>query len=61
MFFNKPWSDVSDADIDKLSTKLEREMGGWIFHSKVDFSRPTPYISVGTDHPKFIISWLESL
>ena len=58
MFFDKKWSDVTEEDIANLSARLEDEMGGWIFHSKVDFSKPTPSIPV-TDsiHPESISSW----
>ena len=60
MFFNKSWSDVTESEISDLSRKLEDEMGGWIFHSKVDFSKPTPYISVSDSiHPECIKYWLK--
>ena len=58
MFFQKPWSEVSDEDIESLSTRLKNEIGGWIFHSPVDFSNPTPHISLELDHPKFVWTWL---
>jgi len=59
MFFNKPWIDVTDDEISKLSERLENEMGGWIFHSKVDFSKPTPFIKVSESiHPECIKYWL---
>lgn len=51
MFFQKPWSEVTEEDIDKLATRLESEMGGWIFHTPVDFSKPTPHIRVKITHP----------
>ena len=51
MFFDKPWSDVSDEDITALAIKLESEMGGWIFHRKVNFDTPTPHMSVNVTHP----------
>lgn len=46
MFFNKPWSEVTEEEIDRLGSRLEKELGGWIFHRKVDFSRPTKWIDV---------------
>ena len=58
MFFQKSWSEVSDDDIENLSSRLKNEIGGWIFHSPVDFSNPTPHISLDIDHPKFVWSWL---
>jgi len=57
MFFDKQWSEVSEEDISKLSERLSDEMGGWIFHSKVDFSKPTPHISLNCDHPEIIKMW----
>ncbi len=59
MFFDKPWSEVTDEEIKTLSEKLEKEMGGWIFHNKVDFSRPTPHINLKRSHPEFILEWLK--
>ena len=52
MFFNKEWSQVTDEDIQALSEKLSKEMGGWVFHSKVDFDRPTPHIVCTRNQPK---------
>jgi glycosyltransferase involved in cell wall biosynthesis len=52
MFFNKSWSDVSDEDVDQLSTRLEQEMGGWIFHRKIDWNNPTPSVMINdVTHP----------
>lgn len=58
MFFDKPWSDVSDEEIDALADRLEREMGGWIFHRRVDFSAKTPHITVPFTHPVVIEDWM---
>jgi len=59
MFFDKPWSDVSDKDISDLAANLKEKMGGWIFHSKVNFSNPTPHISLETSHPEIIKEWIK--
>jgi glycosyltransferase involved in cell wall biosynthesis len=59
MFFDKPWSDVTDDDIKDLSSRLASEMGGWVFHSKVDFSKPTPHITLDTAHPEIIKNWIK--
>ena len=59
MFFNKKWSKVTDAEIKKLAKKLESKMGGWIFHTRVDFSNPTPSIAFEEDHPEVIKSWIK--
>ena len=52
MFFNKPWAEVSNEEIKALSEKLESEMGGWIFHNKINFENPTPHMNVHVSHPK---------
>ena len=59
MFFNKPWSEISDTDISEMSRKLSSEMGGWIFHSKVDFNKPTQHIKLECNHPEIMKSWIE--
>ena len=58
MFFQKPWVEVSDEDIDNLSVRLRNETGGWVFHSPIDFSKTVPHVTLDTDHPKFVWSWL---
>tara|TARA_B100000131_G_scaffold311975_1_gene345515 strand:+ start:365 stop:2284 length:1920 start_codon:yes stop_codon:yes gene_type:complete len=55
MFFQRPWSEVTDDDIDDLANKLAREIGGWVFHSPIDFSKPTPYITVSREQPKIML------
>lgn len=32
-FFDKPWEDVTDEDINEMADKLEAECGGHIFHT----------------------------
>ena len=58
MFFDKRWSEVSNKEIDDLAARLEDEMGGWIFHTKLDFNKPTPFLRIdrGT-HPACIKEW----
>ena len=43
-FFDKPWSQVTDAEIDALAKRMSKELGGHIFHSKINWSKPTPWI-----------------
>ena len=54
MFFNKKWSDVSDEEIKELALNLKDKMGGWIFHSKVDFEKPTPHIYIEREEPELM-------
>ena len=61
MFFQKPWADVTENDIDTMATKLADEMGGWIFHEPVDFSKPTPFLSFGLNHPNVMKEFLENV
>lgn len=46
MFFDKSWKDVSEEEIESLATRLSSEMGGWIFHRKIDWKTKTPYIRI---------------
>jgi glycosyltransferase involved in cell wall biosynthesis len=55
MFFDKPWSEVSDEEISFLAKRLSSEMGGWIFHKKIDFSKPTPSIKLKTAEPSLMV------
>ncbi len=54
MFFGKPWGDVTEEDIQDLSSRLKNEMGGWVFHDPVDFSKPTPYLTLEAGQPKIM-------
>lgn len=60
VFFDKPWSEVNDQDIKEMSEKLESDMGGWIFHNKIDFSKTTPSFKFTSSHPKIINQWATS-
>ena len=51
VMFNKAWKDVTDEDIEELASQLANKMGGWIFHDKIDFSKPTPHVSITREHP----------
>ena len=51
MFFDKPWESVNDDEIKAMAQRLAEEMGGWIFHQKVDFSKSTPHINVRKKQP----------
>lgn len=56
MFFQKKWSDVTEEDIESLSAKLANEMGGWVFHNPVDFSKPTPHVVLDRSQPAIMTS-----
>lgn len=51
MFFNKSWSEVTELEIEELAIKLKNQTGGHVFHSRVDFSRPTPYMTLSFQQP----------
>ncbi len=51
MFFDKPWSEVSEDEVRDMALKLSNEMGGWVFHQKVDFSKPTPHVMLERSEP----------
>ena len=61
MFFDLPWSEVTEDQITDMATKLSKEMGGWVFHSKVDFNSPTPHVKIERDHPVAIKDWLDNI
>ena len=52
VMFDKPWSEVTEEEIDEMGAKLADELGGWIFHTKVNFSHHVPYIQVNRSHPQ---------
>ena len=54
MFFQKPWTEVTEEDIQDLSSRLKNELGGWVFHDPVDFNRPTPHVSLECGQPKIM-------
>ena len=55
MFFDKPWADVTDQEIKELALKLKNEMGGWIFHQKINFNKPTPFLKISKKQPKIML------
>jgi len=55
MFFDLSWEDVVDQDISDLAARLKEEMGGWIFHDRVDFSKVTPHVTVDRGQPKIML------
>lgn len=59
MFFDKSWSDVTDAELDQRAEELAEKMGGWVFHQKVDFSRSTPHIKCNQKPPRVMIDWIK--
>ena len=59
VMFNKPWSDVTDDDMVEMGERLATELGGWIFHTKVNFSQKVPHISVNRGHPSTFIAMIK--
>ena len=60
MFFGRPWAEVTDDDIEALSQKLADELGGWIFHSPVNFEKPTPHVTLSRKQPNVMIQKIEN-
>ena len=52
MFFDKPWSEVTEDDINDMSQKLKTQLGGWVFHSKVDFNKEVPHMTLRAGQPE---------
>jgi len=46
MFFDKPWCEVTDREIAELAKRLATELGGHVFHTKVDWSKPMPHLRI---------------
>ena len=60
MFFDIPWSEVSDDDILNLALRLEKEMCGWIFHQKIDWNIRTPDVKINSlTHPEIMEDYVE--
>ncbi len=55
MFFDKSWSKVTNKDIKRLAKQLGDKMGGWVFHEKVDFSKPTPDLGIDVSQPALML------
>lgn len=53
MFFDCPWSDVTDDMIDDLAGRLKNETGGHIWHTKWKGTK-TPHITVDVPQPKIM-------
>ncbi len=60
-FFDKPWSEVTDAEIKELAKKMKERMGGWIFHNRIDFSKPTPWVTSTKPQPACMQGWCEGV
>ena len=55
MFFDKEWKNVTEKDIKRLAEKLKSDTGGWIFHRKINFNKPTPHLKIDRKQPKIMI------
>lgn len=44
MFFDKKWADVTDEEISELALRLANELGGHIFHRKIDWKNKAPHL-----------------
>ena len=52
MFFDKPWSDITDTEISKKAKELANHTGGHVFHTKFNMNSPTPHVTIERGHPK---------
>jgi hypothetical protein len=50
MFFDKPWSEVTDEDIAARAKELAEGTGGHVFHNKWNGKR-TPHMRLSTVKP----------
>jgi len=58
-FFNKKWSEVSEKEIVNIAKTLNDKFGGWIFHNRLDITKPTPWYYISVNHPQVIKSWIQ--
>ena len=59
MFFDKAWSEITEDELDARAEKLSTELGGWIFHEKVDFSKNIPHLSIDRNHSNLMEDWIK--
>jgi glycosyltransferase involved in cell wall biosynthesis len=58
MFFDKPWSEVTDSDIEERAEQLQEQTCGWIFHRKFDPKTPNPEAQIEVSHPAVIQGYI---
>ena len=51
MFFDKPWSEVTDEDIKNMASQLAEKTGGHVFHSKINWDNCVPHLTLDTEPP----------
>lgn len=56
MMFDMSWKNVTDEMIEARAKEFAEKLGGWIFHRKVDFSQPTPYMKISTLEPGIMLN-----
>lgn len=57
-FFNKPWSEVTEEDINNLAKRMKKELGGWLPQKHIDFEEKMPSIQINRNHPKVVQDWV---
>ena len=60
-FFGRKWSEITDQEIKNLALKMKNELGGWVFHNLIDFSKPTPSIKIKVDSPAIMKDWITNI
>jgi glycosyltransferase involved in cell wall biosynthesis len=53
MFFDVPWSEVTDDMISSRAKQLAENTGGWVFHRKWTGQR-LPYVTIEVEQPKIM-------
>jgi hypothetical protein len=51
MFFDVPWSQVTDEMIANRARELTEKLGGWVWHKKWDGRTLTPHIKCNRTQP----------
>jgi glycosyltransferase involved in cell wall biosynthesis len=58
MFFDIPWSEVTDQMIEDLAKNLSKNCGGWIWHRKWNGTN-TPYLKLTTKLPESMLGFYD--
>lgn len=59
MWFDRPWDEVTDEQLEQRAHELEDRMGGWVFHKPVDMEAAVPHIMCVKDHPNVMKQWIK--
>jgi len=59
MFLDTSWENSTEEDINETAIKLSEKMGGWVFHSKVNYNNPTPHFKISQSQPALALDYYD--